>query len=129
MSEEKIVIGIEHALLTLARADQILEEITPSGESDDDDDEGDDVTPWQAAHVWIFRAMGLLIDSLDGIETVTFSSEERIPVAKTTQPYAYLSARYAAIAERYKDQAREVEDVLDEIKDDLRETGSLDDDK
>ena len=103
MSEEKIIIGIEHALLTLARADQILEDITPSGESD----EGDDVIPWQAAHVWIFRAMGLLIDSLEGVETVTFSSEESIPVAKTTQPYTYLSARYAAIADRYKDQGRE----------------------
>ena len=87
MSDEKIIIGIEHALLTLARADQILEDITPSRESDEDD-EGDDVIPWQAAHVWIFRAMSLLIDSLDGIETVTFSSDERIPIAKTTQPYA-----------------------------------------
>ena len=127
MSDAKIIIGIEHALLTLARADQILEEITPSRESDEDD-EGD-VTPWQAAHVWIFRAMSLLIDSLDGIETVTFSSDERIPVAKTTQPYAYLSARYAAIADRYKDQAREIEDFFYEIKDDLRESASLDDDE
>ena len=125
MSEEKIIIGIEHALLTLARADQILEDITPFGESD----ECDDVIPWQAAHVWIFRAMGLLIDSLEGVETVTFSSEESIPVAKSTQPYTYLSARYAAIADRYKDQGREVEGFLDEIKDDLREFASPDDDE
>ena len=118
MSDENIIIGIEHALQTLARADQILDDVT----SREEDDEDGDIVPWQAAHVWIFRAMCLLIDSLDGAETVTFSSEESIPVAKTTQPYTYLSARYAAIAERYKDQAHNIEGVS-------LETGALDDDE
>ena len=49
----------------------------------------------------------MLIDSLEDVETVTFSSEESIPVAKTTQPYTYLSDRCVAISDRYKDLARD----------------------
>ena len=66
--------------------------------------------------------MCLLIDSLDGDETVNFSSEESIPVAKTTQPYTYLSDRYVAISDRYKDLARDHEDLA-------REPASPDDDE
>lgn len=117
VSEEKLTIGIEHALQTLAQADQILDGVT-SPEGDDEDDE---MAPWQVAHVWIFRAMCLLIDSLDGVETVTFSSKESIPVANTTQPYTYLSERYVAISDRYKDLAQNHESLA-------REMASLDDD-
>ena len=117
MSEEKLTIGIEHVLQTLAQVDQILDGVT-SPERDDEDDE---MAPWQVAHVWIFRAMCLLIDSLDGVETVTFSSKESIPVAKATQPYTYLSNRYVAISDRYKDLAQNRESLA-------REMASLDDD-
>ena len=41
MSDKKIIIGIEHALQTLARADQILDDVTPPEKSGEDDD----VTP------------------------------------------------------------------------------------
>ena len=36
--------------------------------------------------------MCLLIDSLEGIEETSFSSEENAPVAKTREPYAYLAS-------------------------------------
>ena len=111
MSDEKIIIGLEHALQTLARADQILDDVAPP----EGDDEDGDMAPWQAAHVWIFRAMCLLIDSLDGVETVSFSSEESTPVARTTQPYTYLSDRYVAISDRYKDLARDHESLACEL--------------
>lgn len=111
MSEEKLAIGIEHALQTLAQADQILDGVA----SPERDEEDDDMVPWQVAHVWIFRAMCLLIDSLDGVETVTFSSKESIPVAKTTQPYTYLSDRYVAISDRYKDLAENHESLAREM--------------
>ena len=116
MNDEKTIIGLEHALQTLAQADQILDGITPQEGNDEDDD----VVPWQAAHVCIFRAMCLLIDSLDGVETVTFSSRESVPVARTTEPYAYLSDRYAAISDRYKGLAQDHESLA-------RELASLDD--
>ena len=111
------MIGIEHALQTLAQADQILDGVT-SQEGDDGDDE---LAPSQVAHVWIFRAMCLLIDSLDGVETVAFSSRESIPVARANQPYTYLSDRYVAISDRYKDLAQSHERLS-------REMASLDDD-
>ena len=117
MSEEKMMIGIEHALQTLAQADQILDGVI-SPEGDDGDDE---LAPSQVAHVWIFRAMCLLIDSLDGVETVAFSSRESIPVARASQPYTYLSDRYVAISDRYKDLAQSHERLS-------REMASLDDD-
>ena len=118
MSEEKMMIGIEHALQTLAQADQTLDGVT-SPEGDNGDDE---FAPWQVAHVWIFRAMCLLIDSLDGVETVTFSSRESIPVARTTQPYTYLSERYVAISDRFKGLAQNHERLACEM-------ASLDDDE
>ena len=103
--EEKLNIGIERALVTLALADQILDDVTPPEANGEDDD----LVPWTAAHVWIFRAMCLLIDSLEGVETVTFSSEGKVPVARTKQPYTYLSQRYAAILDRYKSLAKDHE--------------------
>ena len=99
--DEKTLIGIENAIQTLAQADRILDGITESGGSDDS------LPPWEAAHVWVFRAMCLLIDSLEGIEETSFSSEENVPVAKTREPYAYLAKRYAARADRCRDLARE----------------------
>ena len=51
--------------------------------------------------------MCLLVNSLEGIEETSFSSEEDAPVAKTREPYAYLARRYAARADRCKELARE----------------------
>ena len=100
MGEETLV-GIENAIQTLAQADRILDGISEPAGSDDS------LLPWEAAHVWIFRAMCLLINSLEGIEETSFSSEENAPVAKTRAPYAYLARRYAARADRCRELARE----------------------
>ena len=99
--DEKTLIDIENAIQSLAQADRILDEIADSGGS------GDSMPPYQAAHVWIFRAMCLMIDSLEGIEETSFSSEENVPVAKTKEPYEYLAARYEARADRFRQLARE----------------------
>ena len=99
--DEKTLIGIENAIQTLAQADRILDEISEPSEGEDG------MPPWQAAHVWIFRAMCLLIDSLEGSEEVSFTSEENVPVANTREPYAYLAKRYEARADRCRDLARE----------------------
>ena len=99
--DEKTRIGIESAIRTIAQADRILDEIAePSGSNDG-------VRPWQAAHVWIFRVMCLMIDSLERVEETSYSSEEDVPVAKTREPYAYLAERYEARADRYRELARE----------------------
>ena len=107
MSDERLLTGIEDAILDLARADRKLDEI--SRLSGDNDEGGDAVPPWQAAHVWIARSMCLLIDSLEGVEETTFAERESVPVARTTQPYAQLAARYGALSERCREQAREHE--------------------
>ena len=100
MIDDKLHAAIENALITCARADQILDGIG-------DHTTNDDLPPWQAAHVWIFRAMCLLIDSLEGVEEVTFSDDERAPIAKTQQPYTHLSNRYGAMVDRYRDLAQD----------------------
>ena len=51
--------------------------------------------------------MCLLIDSLEGVEDVTFSDEEKAPIAKTQQPYTRLGKRYSALVDRYRDLAKE----------------------
>ena len=105
MSEERNFSGIEDALQFLAQADRILDQFTELST-----DEGDEaIPPWQAAHVWIARAMCLLIDSLDGVEDVTFSERERVPVARTKEPYTHLSARYGALSDRCRRLAHDHE--------------------
>ena len=111
MSKENFTIRIENALQALDWADQILWDVgdaEATGEAYDDGNEA----PWAAAQTLVFRAMCLLIDSLDGVETVTYSSEEDGPVPKRVQPYSYLSARHAAIAERYNNHADGLEDIF-----------------
>ena len=104
MSDESNDIAIESALAACAHADQILSRV----EDLDVDDEA--IAPWQAAHVWMFRAMCLLIDSLEGVEDTSFSDEERIPVSVTRQPYSHLAGRYRALMDRYQDLAHQHED-------------------
>ena len=61
--------------------------------------------------------MCLLIDTLEGVETVTYSTGgEAIP--KRIQPYSYLSAQYAAISDRYIDHARGLEGILRDFNND-----------
>ena len=98
--DEKTRIGIANAIQTLAQVDRILDGISEPARSDDS------LLPWKTAHVWIFRAMCLLIDFLEGIEDTSFSSKEHAPVAKTREPYAYLAKRYAARADRCRNLAR-----------------------
>lgn len=93
---------IKRAIETLAAADRILDRIEPPDD--------DTTPPWVAAHVWTFRAMSLLIDSLNGVEEVAFSDEEKVPVAKTQHPYAYLAAEYRGWSERARETAREHEE-------------------
>ena len=104
MSEDRVLSGIEDALQTLARADRILDRVT---ELSDGEGNGGVIPPWQAAHVWIARAMCLMIDSLEGVEEVTFSDTEQVPVARTREPYTHLSARYKALSDRCREQAGE----------------------
>ncbi len=110
MSDERMRLGIEAALHDLARADRTLDEVTRAAGNGDDG--GDALPPWQAAHVWIARAMCLLIDSLDGVEDTEFSDGERVPVARTAQPYTDLSARYRGLSDRYRELAREHEEGI-----------------
>ena len=87
MSKENFTIRIENALQALDWADQILWDVwdaEASGEAYDDGKEA----PWAAAQTLVVLAMCLLIDSLDGVETVTYSSEEDGPVPKRVQPYS-----------------------------------------
>lgn len=91
--------AIKRAIETLAAADRILDGIEPP--------EGDATPPWVAAHVWTFRAMTLLIDSLNGVEEVSFTDEESVPVAVTEHPYAYLAAEYEGWSERARESARD----------------------
>ena len=89
---------IKSAIDTLALADGLLDGVTTP--------EGDEMPPWVAAHVWIFRAMCLLLDSLNGVEEVKFSDEESIPVSVTEQPYTHLANRHRALSERYWEMVR-----------------------
>ena len=110
MSKENFTIRIEHALQALDWADQILWDVADANAPEGIDYEKE--APWAAAQTLVYQAMCLLVDSLDGVETVTYSSEEASPVQKRVQPYSYLSARYAAIAERYNDHAHGLEDTF-----------------
>ena len=97
--DDKTRIGIENAIQTLAQADQILDNITESSGSEFG------MPSWQTAHIWTIRAMCLMIDSLEGIEETSFSSDENVPVAKTKEPYTYLAEQYEARAERCRELA------------------------
>ncbi len=92
---------IKRAIESLAAADRILDGIEPP--------DGDSVPPWVAAHVWTFRAMSLLIDTLNGVEEVTFSDDEQVPVAVTQQPYSYLASEYNGWSERARKMAEDHE--------------------
>ena len=111
MSKEIFAIRIENALQALDWADQILWDVGDAEASDEVYADGKEA-PWAAAQTLICQAMCLLIDSLDGVETVTHSSEEDGPVPKRVQPYSYLSARHAATAERYIEYAHGLEDIF-----------------
>lgn len=89
---------IRCAIDTLALADHLLDGVT--------EPEGDELPPWGAAHLWIFRAMCLLLDSLNGVEEVKFSDEESVPVSVTEQPYTHLANRHRELSERYWELAR-----------------------
>ena len=111
MSDERMMSGIESALFDLARADRTLDEVERLLEDEGGDDEGGGrVAPWEAAHVWIARAMCLLVDSLDGVKGVEFSPAESIPVAQTVQPYTGLLARYEDQIDRCQRLAQEHKD-------------------
>ena len=49
----------------------------------------------------------MLLDSLNGVEEVKFSDEERIPVSVTGEPYTHLANRHRDLSERYWGMARE----------------------
>ena len=115
MNDERAISGIEDALHDLARADRTLDDVTRLL---GDDEDSSAIKPWQAAHVGIARAMCLLVDSLEGVEETTFSEDERVPVARTAQPYAHLSARYEALSERCRKLASDHETGLWEDRDD-----------
>ena len=83
MSDERLLTGIEDAILDLAPGGRKLDEI--SRLSGDNDEGGDAVPPWQAAHVWIARSMCLLIDSLEGVEETTFA-EGRVGPSRANDP-------------------------------------------
>lgn len=99
--------ALENALHAVTRADQILDAAEPHAPESSDDDK-DATEPWVAAHVWIGRAMCLLIDSLEGVEKVEFVESEAVPIAKTRNPYAYLSEKYGTRAKRYGEMVNEV---------------------
>ena len=90
---------IKAAIDTLALADGLLDGVT--------EPEGEELEPWQAAHVWIFRAMCMLLDSLNGVEEVKFSDEEHVPVSVTGEPYTHLANRHRDLSERYWGMARD----------------------
>ena len=122
MSKENFTIRIEHALQALDWADQILWDVGDADTSGEAYEDGKEA-PWAAAQTLVWQAMCLLIDSLDGVETVNYSSEEAGPVPRRVQPYSYLSARHAEIAERYNDHAHGLEDIFSDY------VPSLDDNK
>lgn len=93
--------SIRTTIDTLALADSLLDGVTVP--------DVDQIPPWVAAHVWIYRAMCLLLDSLDGVEEVTFSDEEQVPVSLTRQPYMHLARRHKALSDRYLERARDAE--------------------
>ena len=95
-------IEIKRAIEALASADRILDRIKPP--------EDGSTPPWVAAHVWTFRTMSLLIDSLNGVEEVKFSDEESVPVPVTKHPYAYLADEYREWSERASASARDHEE-------------------
>ncbi len=97
MSSKNINSTIERALEELAKADQILDELAKSDASSDD---SGDIYPWEAAHVWVFRSMCLLIDSLGGVRETRFSDDELVPVPITEQPYVYLLGERKKALER-----------------------------
>ena len=88
-------IQIECALEAAAQADKFLNNVALP--------EDDEHPPWVAAHFGLFMSMCLLIDSLEGVEETTFSSEDRVPVARTTEPYSYLSERCRTLLDEYRD--------------------------
>ena len=91
-------IQIERALEAIAQADRILNNI--------DLPEDDEHPPWVAAHFGLFMSMCLLIDSLDGVQETTFSSDDSVPVARTIEPYSYLSEKSRALSDEYRESAR-----------------------
>ena len=111
MSKENFTIRIEHALQALDWADQILWDVDPTNASSRTDDY-EKMPPWEAAQTLVNQAMCLLIDSLEGVETVTYSPEEGGHVSKRVQPYSYLAARHAAIAVTCNDHADGLEDIF-----------------
>ena len=111
MSKENFTIRIEHALQALDWADQILWDVDPTNASSRPDDY-EKMPPWEAAQTLVNQAMCLLIDSLEGVETVTYSPEEGGHVSKRVQPYSYLAARHAAIAVTCNDHADGLEDIF-----------------
>lgn len=109
MTDERVLSRIEAALHDLAQVDRTLDAATRlTGNGED----GDVLPPWQAAHVWVGRAMCLLIDSLEGVEDTEFSDLERVPVARTKQPYTHLSARYQSLSDRCRELAQEHEEGI-----------------
>ncbi len=99
---------MENALHALTRADQILESVEDHFPEDDET-----LQPVVAAGVWIARSMCLLVDALEGVEDVEFATEERVPVAQTKQPYAYLAAKYGARALEYEAKTRSMGSLWD----------------
>ena len=97
MHQDEFLKELERALHVVTQADKILQEATEA----EQDDIGDGVPPWVAAHYWIFRSMCLLIDSLEGVERTTFSDDENVPVSETQQPYDYLSREHQTLSDKY----------------------------
>ena len=107
MSKSITQVKIQDALVHLAKADRILDELSKTEGSSEDDD---DMYPWEAGHVWIFRSMCLLIDSLGGVKDTRFSDDELVPVPITEQPHLYLSGEHKAALERVQKLALEHDD-------------------
>ena len=91
-------VQIERALEAVAQADRILNNLALP--------EDDEHPPWVAAHFGLFMSMCLLVDSLEGVEETTFSSEDRVPVSRTTEPYSYLSERCKTLSDKYRESAQ-----------------------
>ena len=89
---------IERALEAIAQADRLLNNVSLP--------EDDEHPPWVAAHFGLFMSMCLLIDSLEGVEETTFSTEDRVPVSRTTEPYTYLSEKCQSLMDEYRDFAQ-----------------------
>lgn len=99
-------IQIERALEAIAQADRVLNNI--------DLPRDDGHPPWVAAHFALFMSMCLLIDSLDGVEETTFSTEDRVPVSRTLEPYSYLSEKSRELSDKYREYARTHADIGDD---------------